>query len=50
MINNAVLKSVAAAYPKTHDEITAISALKNWQKEALGDDIVAALDAWGDGA
>ena len=45
LISNAVLKSVAATYPKTHEDITAMPAMKIWQKQALGDDIIAALGA-----
>jgi len=43
LISNAVLKSIAEAHPKTREEINAIPALKNWQKQVLGDDILAAL-------
>jgi ribonuclease D len=50
LISNAVLKSVAEAHPKTLAEITALPALKNWQKQVLGNDIITALGVQGDSA
>jgi len=43
LINNAALSAIAEADPKTSENLNALPMLKNWQKKALGPDILSVL-------
>lgn len=43
LINNALLEELAARCPRTEGELEVVPALKNWQRQALGDGILRAL-------
>jgi ribonuclease D len=45
LINNAALSAIAEADPQTPEDLNAAPMLKNWQKNALGPDILKALDS-----
>ncbi len=44
VINNATLEEIAGRFPRRTEELAAIPGMKNWQRQVLGDDIVAVLN------
>lgn len=49
LINNAALSAIAEADPQTPEALNSVPQLKNWQKNALGPDILKALADMEDG-
>ncbi len=45
LINNTALEAVAQAKPATAAELDQVTALKNWQKEELGESLLLTLTA-----
>jgi len=44
VVSNSVLKNIAAARPRTIEELKTVQDVRNWQAEEFGDPILAVLD------